>query len=156
MHTYEKSIYLAGSTLAIQNMFVLLRSLITWVISENISDFNISVLFTSLKLSTLVRSQLVNWYPNWCSRVWFPHFSQTCSFKIIWCQYLVKQLWPPGGCRRTKGRLSTSFAAKGCVLYTQQERSLKWIDPSEWWWREERLTRRESLWLPASKVPMGR
>ena len=24
----------------------------------------------------------------------------------------------------------------------------KWIDPSEWWWRKERLTSRESLWLP--------
>ena len=28
-------------------------------------------------------------------------------------------------------------------------KSFKWIDPSEWWWREERWTSRESLWLPA-------
>ena len=56
--------------------------------------------------------------------------------------YLVKQFWPPDGCRRTEGQLS----AKGCVLTTQQERSFIWINPSEWWWREE--------WLPAM-VPGG-
>ena len=31
------------------------------------------------------------------------------------------------------------------MLSTQQERSFKWIDLSEWWWREERWTSRESL-----------
>ena len=50
---------------------------------------------------------------------------------------------------RTEGRLSTTLAEKGCVLSTQQKRSFKWIDPSEWWWREKWWTRRESLWLPA-------
>ena len=50
--------------------------------------------------------------------------------------------------RRTVGRLSTTLSAKGCVLSTQQERSLKWIDLSEWWWREEWWTSRESLWFP--------
>ena len=43
--------------------------------------------------------------------------------KNIWNQRLVKQLWPPDGCRRTEGRLSTSLAEKGCVLSTLQERS---------------------------------
>ena len=38
---------------------------------------------------------------------------------------------------------------KQCVLSTQQERSFKRIEPSEWWWREEWWTSRESLWLPA-------
>jgi hypothetical protein len=52
--------------------------------------------------------------------------------------------------RRTEGRLSATLSAKGCVLSTQQERSLKWIDLSEWWWREERWTSTESLWLPAA------
>ena len=67
----------------------------------------------------------------------------------IWCLRLVKQLWPPDGCRMAEGRLSTSLAAKGFVLTTQQERIFKWIDPSEWWWKEERWTSRESLRLPA-------
>ena len=66
----------------------------------------------------------------------------------IWRLRLVKQLWPPDGCRRAEGRLSTSLAAKGCVLTTQQERIFKWIDLSEWWWKEERWTSRESLRLP--------
>ena len=48
---------------------------------------------------------------------------------------LVMQLWPPDVWRRTEGRLSTTLASA-----TQQERSFKWIDPSEWWWREERCT----------------
>ena len=33
--------------------------------------------------------------------------------------------------KKCDGRLSTSLAAKGCVLSTQQERSFKWIDTSE-------------------------
>ena len=75
--------------------------------------------------------------------------TQTSGFKNIRSRHLVKQLWPPDGCRKTEGRLSTTLAVKGCMLSTQQERSFKWIDPSEWWWREERWTSRESLWLPA-------
>ena len=67
----------------------------------------------------------------------------------IWCLRLVKQLWPPDGWRMAEGRLSTSLAAKGFVLTTQQERIFKRIDPSEWWWKEERWTSRESLRLPA-------
>ena len=47
------------------------------------------------------------------------------------------------------GGLSTSLTGKESVLSTQQERSLKWIDPSEWWWIGEWWTSRESLWLPA-------
>ena len=66
----------------------------------------------------------------------------------IWRLRLVKQLWPPDGCRRAEGRLSTSLAAKGCVLTTQQERIFNWIDLSEWWWKEEMWTSRESLRLP--------
>ena len=83
------------------------------------------------------------------SRVRFPFSTQTCGFKLIWSQHLVRKLYPPDGCRRTGGRLSTTLAAKACMLSTQQERSLKWIDPSKWEWREERWTSRESLWLPA-------
>ena len=45
--------------------------------------------------------------------------------------------------------MSTTLAAKVCVLSTQQERSFMWIDPSEWWWREEWWISRENLWLPA-------
>ena len=41
-----------------------------------------------------------------------------------------------------------------CVLSTQQERSLKWIDPIEWWWREERLTSRESLWIASYRYSL--
>ena len=63
----------------------------------------------------------------------FPYSTQTGGFKIIWSKNLVKQLWPPDECSRTEGRLSIYLAAKGFVLYTQQERILKWIDPSEWW-----------------------
>ena len=44
--------------------------------------------------------------------------------KNIWSRHLVKQLWPPDRCRRTEGRLSTTIAAKGCLLSTQQERAL--------------------------------
>ena len=77
-----------------------------------------------------------------------PYSTQTFAFKNIWSQHLVKQLWPPAECR-TKGRLSITLAAKGCVLSTQQGKSFKWIDPREWWWREERWTSRESLWSPA-------
>ena len=75
--------------------------------------------------------------------------TQTCSFKNIWRGHLVKQLWPPDRCKRKEGQLSTTLAAKGCNLSTQQVRSFKWIDPSKWWWREERLTSRESLCLLA-------
>ena len=102
-------------------------------------------LVRSLKLSTLVHSQYLDRCLDWCSRVIFPYFTQTCGFKNIWSRHIVKQLWPPDRCRRTEGRLT----AKGCVISTQQERSFKWIDPSEWWWREERWTSMESLWLPA-------
>ena len=84
-------------------------------------------------------------FPN---RIMFPYSTQNCGFKNIWSWHLVKQLWPPDG-YRTEGRLSTTLAEKGCVLSTQQKRSFKWIDPSEWWWREKWWTRRESLWLPA-------
>ena len=34
-------------------------------------------------------------------------------------------------------------------VYGFDSRTRKWIDSSEWWWREERWTSRESLWLPA-------
>ena len=85
------------------------------------------------------------------SRVRFPFSTQTCGFKLIWSQHLVKKLYPPDWCRRTGGRLSTTLAAKACMLSTQQERSLKWIDPGKWWWREDRWTSRESLWLPANR-----
>ena len=75
-----------------------------------------------------------------------PYSTQTCGFKNIWSRHLVKQLWPPDGCRRTERRLSTTLAAKGFVLLsTQQEGSFKWIDPSEWLLREEWWTSRESL-----------
>ena len=47
-----------------------------------------------------------------------------------------------------EGRLSTTLAAKGCMLSTQQERNFIWIDPSEWWRREKWWTSRESLRLP--------
>ena len=55
----------------------------------------------------------------------------------LWFQkHLIKQLWPPDGCRSTEGRLSTTLA----------EISFNWIDLSEWWWREKWWTSRESLW----------
>ena len=85
----------------------------------------------------------------WILQFRFPYSSQTCGFKNIWNQLLVKQLWPPDGSRRTEGRLSTTLAGKGFVLSTQQERSFNWIDPSQWWWREEWWTSRESLWFLA-------
>ena len=85
------------------------------------------VLVRSLKLSTLVHSQFL----DWCPRVRFPYSTQTRGFKNNWSRHLVKQLWPPDGCRRTEGRLSTTLVAKGCGLSTQQERSFKWIDPCE-------------------------
>jgi len=76
--------------------------------------------------------------------------TQTCGFKNIWSRGLVKQLWPPDECIGGQGGdKSTTFTAKGCVLSTQQEKSFKWTDPSEWWWKEERLTSRKRLWLPA-------
>jgi len=78
---------------------------------------------------------------------------KTCGFKNIWSRHLVKQLWPHDGCRRTEGRLSTTLAAKWCMISTQKERSFKWIDPSKWWWREEWWTSRESLWHP-SLIPV--
>ena len=72
--------------------------------------------------------QQLDWCPDWCSvlhtNLWFQ-------------KHLVRQLWQPDGCRRTEGRLSTTLAAKGCVLSTQQERSFKWIDLSEWWWEKK-------------------
>jgi len=39
-------------------------------------------------------------------------------------------------------------SANRCVLSTRQERRFNWIDTSEWWWREERWTSRDSPWLP--------
>ena len=64
----------------------------------------------------------------------------------LWFQkHLIKQLWPPDGCRRTERRLSTTLAEIGCVLSTQQEINFNWIDPSEWWWREKWWTSKESL-----------
>ena len=67
----------------------------------------------------------------------------------IWSQHLVKQLWPPDGCRRTEGRLSKTLAAKSCVLSTKQERSFKW-DWSKWVMMKKGLVDKlESLMLPA-------
>ena len=105
-----------------------LRFKIVIFFSQKLSTINFR---EKLKLSTLVRSQELNWYRGWCSRVRFPHSLQSCGFKIIWSPHLVKQLWVPNGWGRTEGRLSTSLAAKGFVLSTQQERSLKWMYPSE-------------------------
>ena len=65
-------------------------------------------------------------------------------FQNIWSRHLVKQLWPLDGCRRTDGQLLTTFEGKRCVLATLQERSLKWIDPTEPWWREEWWTSRDA------------
>ena len=82
-------------------------------------------------------------YSNWidiqngASRVRFPHSTQTFGFKNILSQHLVRQLWQPDGCRRKEGRLSTTLAAKECMLSTHQERSFRWIDPSEWWWEKK-------------------
>ena len=89
---------------------------------------------------------------NWIGVQTGVHGFESCTphkpgFKNIW--HLVKQLWPPDRCRRTEGWLSTTLTGNGCMHSTQQERSYKWIDPSEWCWREEWWTSRESLWLPA-------
>ena len=102
------------------------------------------VLVRSLKLSTLVHS--LNWIGI---QTGFHGFDSRTPTNLWFQKHLVKQLWPPGGCRRREGRLSTTLAAKGCVLSTKKETSFKWIDQSEWWWREEWWTSRESLWLPA-------
>ena len=76
------------------------------------------------------------------SRVWFPYSTQICGFKNIWSRHLVKQLWPPEEDRGAAVRNSRSERVRAFYL------TRKWIDPSEWWWREERLTNRESQWLP--------
>jgi len=70
------------------------------------------VLVRSLKLSTLVHSQFL----DWCPRVRFPYSTQTRGFKNNWSRHLVKQLWPPDGCRRTEGRLSKTLLNKKEVL----------------------------------------
>jgi len=74
-----------------------------------------------------VHNQKLDWCPDWCFRVQFPYSTQTFGFKNIWSRHLVQQFWPPDGCRRTERRLSTTLAAKGCVLFTQEERSFKWM-----------------------------
>ena len=70
-------------------------------------------------------------HTNWRSQVRFPYSTQTCGFKNIWSRHLVKQLWPPDGCRRTEGRLSTTLAAKGCVRSFYSTKMLK-VDWSKW------------------------
>ena len=64
-----------------------------------------------------------NWIGVQTGVLWFdsriPHkpLVSNTSEADIW----LSTLWPPDGCR-TDGRLSTTLAAKGCVLSTQQER----------------------------------
>ena len=65
------------------------------------------------------------------------HSWQTCGFKIIWSQDLVKQLWPPDGCRMTVN-----------AFYSTRKKLE--VDGSKWMiWREERLKSRKNPWLPA-------
>ena len=65
------------------------------------------------------------------------HSWQTCGFKIIWSQDLVKQLWPPDGCRMTVNAFYS----------TRKKLEVDW---SKWMMmKRERWTSRESLWLPA-------
>ena len=49
----------------------------------------------------------------------------TCAQPVtgLVSRLVFTELIPPDGCRRTERRLSTTLAAKGCVLSTQQERS---------------------------------
>jgi len=49
------------------------------------------------------------------------------SEAVIWLS-IYDHLTDAGG---QEGWLSTTLAAKGCVLSTQQEKSFKWLDPSE-------------------------
>ena len=64
----------------------------------------------------------------------------------LWFQkHLVKQSWPPDGCRRTEGRLKKTLSEKGACFLPKKEAL---SDPSEWWW-EEWWRSRESLWLLA-------
>ena len=74
--------------------------------------------------------------------------------KNIWSRHLVKQLWPPDGCRRTEGRLSTTLAAKVCVLSAQQERSFKW-DWSKWMMMKREMVDKQGESIVASHRCLG-
>ena len=85
--------------------------------------------------SVLVRSLGLSTASNWIGVQTGVHgldSTQTCGFKNIASRGLVKQLWLPDEMSRTGVGKSTTFAAKGCVLSTQQEKSFKWTGPSEW------------------------
>ena len=76
-----------------------------------------------------------------------PLFNTNLWFQIIWSWHLVKQITWRDGCRRKRGGCQQLSQRKGACLQLNKKEA-KWIDPSEFWWREERWTNRESLWLP--------
>ena len=54
---------------------------------------------------------------------------KTCGFKIIWSQHLVKQLWPPDGCRRTEGVCQHFLQRKVIAFYnsTRKKFEIDWF-----------------------------
>ena len=76
-----------------------------------------------------------------------PLFNTNLWFQIILSWHLVKQITWRDGCRRKRGGCQQLSQRKGACLQLNKKEA-KWIDPSEFWWREERWTNRESLWLP--------
>ena len=85
------------------------------------------VLVRSLKLSTLVHAS------NWIGVQTGVHgFDSRTPHKPVISKTSEADIWLSSYDHLTDvGGLSTTLAAKGCVLSTQQERSYKWIDPSE-------------------------
>ena len=72
--------------------------------------------------------------------------------KSIWSRHLVNRLssydhlTDVGRQRDGSQQLSER---KGAYFLLNKKEALSWIAPSEWWWRDEWWTSRESLWLPA-------
>ena len=74
-----------------------------------------------LKLNTLVRSPWKDWCPDWCSRVWFPHFTHTpinsrISEANIWSNsydHLTSVGGQRGGCQQLLLRKGDDEDKKG-------------------------------------------
>ena len=107
-----------------------------------------SVPIWSLKLSTLGPGQKLDWYPHRYTQVHILHFTNILRFCMCLSGEHVGAL--PEECRRTEGRqLTNSHIQMICSPCSQAESSTDWMELSEPWWREESLSCRESLRLPA-------
>ena len=99
-----------------------------------------------------------HWYKasNWIGvQIGLHEFDSRISHKPVVSKTSEADIWLSSYdhltdvCRRKSSGCQQLSQCKGACFLLNKKEASSGIDPSEWWWREERRTSRESLWLPA-------